>query len=1338
MANAQTVASNERGDLALVPYYTVRDAWVTGLHIVNTSNRTQVVKLRFRRATDGLNALDFNLVMSPNDVYAGFLSDDENGAISWTSRDTTCTAPATQGNRFTMPPIYRAGAETGYAEIIAMGAASAEMQPIALAARHAAATLTPLDCKAVRSNFFADGAGTAAGATSRKGVENNATTWQAASSAAAIKAGGRNTYEDSGDALKVSYFIRDNATGIEFGDNAVHIAGFIDGASITNQQYSVAAGDLNGLDFPDLNGGVPRADVAATVADERQRGGFNRLRAPQVLGAARLLNEWSANPANGVEMDWVLTLPGQYVMLNVPQYVATLAADRAAVSTLDRAGRPMANAQCPRVSTPDPATGTAPADCDFRDLPVEMSVRAYNREAFMGQAPSGTLVSGPQPPTVSVKTYLPKVANVVSFGGNSVLGQTDANVSRELGQPFGWLSASLRSQGNRRVCDWDGGQDVRAANTGAASAVALKDSMVCSAVGGNVPVIGFAAWSRRVAANPEASYGRIVEHSYQPLDLALARFDLNGDGVISPLDAFVLSNCFGRPSSCNPQADFDNDGTIGPADLGLLTSQYEQTAARSQLLVNASVDLSSGETGRTFSFSAKVVKSAGAAETFQWTTDDGRVFDGQEAKISFSTPGVREVVLRATSSNGASAEESVGVVVFDPDSIAPPELRLPDLPGDVDNNGKVTLRDAHLVSKHASGLESLSGDALKSAEVDFEQGVSSADAGLVSLAVIDGATVPTTLLPEAAYPGQSVTLLTPKLLSGGNSKFTIEVGNSASVQEPLRVVKGYASFMVPLDPTNPGRIDVQPGVVKVRLKQDGNLVETFDLDIKAPLALPADPKQDIIKLLTDIQSLLVLNTSAFGDDLDALGIYGTNKELLLGTMIASQVEVTQGIAEMIALLNKDNSDLADVLMLFGNANGLQELRDELSALLAELRGAAAPGNTLAKSSAFSAMASPFQVCDFILPTYCSTMWAVKAFDIADRIAPVFCAGLGLAARGAVFVPGGIGLSAATTATWLAVCSKIAVGIAVANAALSIIEEFDADLTIEVDKNRLDSGESATIRTSVVFTGFDDICQAWVGIGQRDTVYIAKKLAQKALFKLLRNKIGLKAALIVLQAEDGLPGFLREKLQGVVRTIVSRAGWDSIFETLTSAICERYNVGAPLTANASRVLTSLGPGQGALTFNPDGTASYQCPGPIPQGFSPVTITAQKDICGQAQQKSATLSCTAGTGTVTITMGDDGSVNDDIFEVQVNGRTVLTSSTPVRRTSTTLDLPVGVNHVSMLGRAAPDGIGTYYITFSGDVESVSGAATSGDDLTPGTVKKFALIVAPRSSSKERVPL
>ena len=76
VAVAQPMAvAAERGDLALVPYYTVRGQWVTGIHIVNTSDHTQVVKVRFRRATDSMDALDFNVVMSPRDVYAGFLSD---------------------------------------------------------------------------------------------------------------------------------------------------------------------------------------------------------------------------------------------------------------------------------------------------------------------------------------------------------------------------------------------------------------------------------------------------------------------------------------------------------------------------------------------------------------------------------------------------------------------------------------------------------------------------------------------------------------------------------------------------------------------------------------------------------------------------------------------------------------------------------------------------------------------------------------------------------------------------------------------------------------------------------------------------------------------------------------------------------------------------------------------------------------------------------------------------------------------------------------------------------------------------------------------------------------
>ena len=498
MAGAQPMASSaERGDLALVPYYTVRGQWVTGIHIVNTSSMTQVVKFRFRRATDGMDALDFNLVMSPKDVYAGFLSDDQSGNISWASPDSTCTTPATSNNnRLTMPPIYRVGAESGYVEIIAMGQPINENQPIAVAARPSATTSMLLDCAAVRSNFFADGSSAA-----DPGVASNTMTHQRANPSATngtIRAGGANTYTDSGNVLKVSYFIRDNATGIEFGDNAVHIANFLDVPAITNQQYGIASGDLNGFDFPDLGGtGLPKGAAANTVMRNR----FNLLRRADVLGAKSIINEWSTNPANGVQMNWVVTLPGQYTMFRLPQYLGSLESDGAWVSTVDSAGRPLVNPQCPRQAmAANPATGAARvAACDFRDLPVKLTYAAYNRGEFQGAVSAGTPVVNPQPPSARAEMYLAKVANVIGFGGNSVLGQTDADVTVNLGQPFGWVEAQLESQTNPKVCQWDRSQD---STSPSAAAVTLTLDCATSATG-HAPVIGFAAWSHQVSAIPQ-------------------------------------------------------------------------------------------------------------------------------------------------------------------------------------------------------------------------------------------------------------------------------------------------------------------------------------------------------------------------------------------------------------------------------------------------------------------------------------------------------------------------------------------------------------------------------------------------------------------------------------------------------------------------------------------------------------------------------------------------------------------------------------------------------------------------------------------------------------------
>ncbi|MEM6901322.1 MAG: hypothetical protein AAF583_16325, partial [Pseudomonadota bacterium] len=437
---------------------------------------TQVVKFRFRRAVDSLDALDFNIVMSPFDVYAGFLSIEDDGDIIWAAEDTTCTVPVTTNGVLQMPDIYRPGAETGYVEIIAMAAAEDEDEAIAIGAKHSGTdadpALTPADCDGVRSNFFANGSVTPSLTVGQ--VDYNLTV--------GLDLDGdeiENDYVDSDNPLKVSYFIRDNATGIEFGDNAIHIQDFLENPAMTNQEFGYLSGDLSGFDFPDLDGGSPEASMMGL-----ERGRFNLLRDSEVLGVGSLINEWSANPANGVGLDWVVTMPGQYVMFDVIQYLESLVDE---------------DEDCDRLLEGD--------DCDYRDIPVTAAVDPYNREETEPTDPAGRLVVSPQLPGVRVVTELPNETNVITFAGNSVLGVSDVNIDADLGQPFGWLSLAVSSADeNVRICDWG---RVSSGPTAGAPELTCTTSAT-----GAVPMIGFAAWQRSVAANPDASYGRIVAHSF--------------------------------------------------------------------------------------------------------------------------------------------------------------------------------------------------------------------------------------------------------------------------------------------------------------------------------------------------------------------------------------------------------------------------------------------------------------------------------------------------------------------------------------------------------------------------------------------------------------------------------------------------------------------------------------------------------------------------------------------------------------------------------------------------------------------------------------------------------
>lgn len=532
-ANAQTRAAGNIGDLAIVPYYTTQDSWQTGLHVTNTSDRTQVVKIRFRRALDSADAFDFNVVLSPEDVWTGAISDD-TGSIRVSTTDTSCTVPSFSGGSLEMPNIFNVGAQEGYLEVISMGAPvlvgpateatppSAGGSGIAWNAKHvrdAATGLdTPRNCASVRSNFeIAGNIGIAAGWLSNSSTESLATD-ELATNAIVPGTFNTNTFDNIDDALSVSYFIRDAATGIEFGGNAVHISNFSTLPYMTNQVTGLLSGDENGFDYPDLNGGP------TTI--ERNR--FDLLRDPAVLGSSALINDWSVASARNVSTDWVVTFPGQYTMLD--NYVWTF-------SGLD--GALCGSAAGGPGGTPVPL-------CDFRDIPVTAQFTTLiNREEYVqAGAPPGSVVVSPQiPGAPPATTTLDNEVNVIEWTNGTTepvlnsVNTVGVNVAG-LGD-FGWAALTVTSNTAKTqlICaeydgvvgavlgeaiDAPGGVTAGAPGAGAVFSPAtfnvatLRGTPTCVApLNTEVPMVGFVAWERAFPSNPGSNYGRMVDHSFR-------------------------------------------------------------------------------------------------------------------------------------------------------------------------------------------------------------------------------------------------------------------------------------------------------------------------------------------------------------------------------------------------------------------------------------------------------------------------------------------------------------------------------------------------------------------------------------------------------------------------------------------------------------------------------------------------------------------------------------------------------------------------------------------------------------------------------------------------------
>ena len=92
-----TLAEGGVGHALVVPYYSAQNGNMTVLHVVNTDTKSgKVAKIRFRGASNSDDVLDFQVLLSPGDVWTAAVTKGADGFANLTTADGACSIPALQ------------------------------------------------------------------------------------------------------------------------------------------------------------------------------------------------------------------------------------------------------------------------------------------------------------------------------------------------------------------------------------------------------------------------------------------------------------------------------------------------------------------------------------------------------------------------------------------------------------------------------------------------------------------------------------------------------------------------------------------------------------------------------------------------------------------------------------------------------------------------------------------------------------------------------------------------------------------------------------------------------------------------------------------------------------------------------------------------------------------------------------------------------------------------------------------------------------------------------------------------------------------------------------------
>jgi hypothetical protein len=426
-AGAVNLSTDGTGGVLIYPYYSVRNGFETYLSVVNTTVWTKAVKVRFLEGMNSAEVLDFNLYLSPFDVWTGAVTATDVGARLITG-DNSCTTPiigAARGGidanfvnyyytgQVAGVPNRDAGPQgldrtrEGYIEVIDMGnivtaATGGSGTSVVAAVKHNSAGV-PANCGALQSNTFilVNGTDIVSPLTSPLG---GATV----------------------DGLAGAGYLVNSNAGLEFGYDPVVLQNF------SNVARWFTPGDVQ----PNLTQVAPAdsyvfrgaGGVGAVATNTAWVSAIDAV--SSLFMAANIVNEYVLEPTTLSQTDWVITMPTKR------QYV------------IATSGATLLSAVAPfqRPFTAAAFGGVAGSSCD------DFTMTYFNREEGAPTSAPGTINFSPLPSSTPQSAALCYETNVLSFvPGTAAAGQTSNLLGSTLRTAFtlangftnGWASLNF-------------------------------------------------------------------------------------------------------------------------------------------------------------------------------------------------------------------------------------------------------------------------------------------------------------------------------------------------------------------------------------------------------------------------------------------------------------------------------------------------------------------------------------------------------------------------------------------------------------------------------------------------------------------------------------------------------------------------------------------------------------------------------------------------------------------------------------------------------------------------------------------------------------------------------